>query len=732
MARFLLSGIPGMRKSGVMVMQKNPRVTNRSFSFYLLIFMVLLIVCIVGLLTVNAYLFTKENFDREYQNLETQTERNVVEALRLTDTATNILDNSLNDQMQEGLSKVNAEYERTDGDISRMNLETLQAELGAGFDIYIIDENGVIVETTYLPELGQDFKSVPYFYKYLTKIRNAEGFFPDRVVHELLGAGQYRKYAYMPTADHKYVLELGLGGESFNAVNDALDDHKNVKEIVMSNPYVEGFTTFNTLGLRVDNNTAPMEPIKSQLAQVIQSRNNFEIVDTKNSRITHFLFIDLQDNLYGSDPSRIVMITYNTRLIEEALNRLLIYHIVVAIIAIITGSVLAFFLSRHMTQPIQAIVEDVDVIARGNLSHRIRETRNIEFAILEKSINTMVDSLKSAFRKMEDDEIFQKEMIDQLPVAIFITRASDGKYLYWNKMSENLFGIPASRALGKTDAELFSHEMVEIIREENSGIFSHPGEVRNKIISSRNFGGTIIHMIIVPVFDSHGTPQYVLGISEDVSQQSINLKMDLLFSITRHDILDNLSVIMNHLERAQLKNTHEEMQQFFDKTVGSIESIRNQIAYMRALQELGFISPKWQRVERAFSDAVRLLPEHTASIRSEIGGLEIYADPLLPRVFYNLLENSFRNSTRRNQEIALFTRRDKDELIVVYTDNGYWIPLDQKEKIFEGGDEAGTVRGLFLIRELLAFTGITILESGTRDDGVRFEIRIPPGKYRFP
>lgn len=714
-----------------MVTEKRSRRSNQSFSFYILIFMILLIVCIVGLLTVNAYVFTRENFDREYQNLETQTEWNVVEALRLTDTATNILDDSLNDKMREGLNKVNAEYERVNGDLSRMDLAALKTELGAGYDIYIIDENGVIVETTYLPELGQDFRSVPYFYQYLTKIRNAEGFFPDRVVHELLGAGKYRKYAYMPTADHRYVLELGLGGESFNAINDALDDHKNVKKIILSNAYVEEYTSFNTLGLRVNNNTAPPEPIKSQLAEAIRTRSNLEVVDTPNSRITHYLFIDLHDTKYGSDPSRIVMITYNTRLIDDALNRLLIYHIVVALIAIITGCILAFFLSRHMTQPIQAIVEDVGIIARGNLNHRIRETRNVEFAILENGINTMVDSLKTAFQKMKDDEIFQNEMIDQLPVAIFITRASDGKYLFWNKMSENLFGIPASQALGKTDAELFPPDVVEVIREENSGIFSRPGEVRNKIISNRNLGGTIIHMIIVPVFDSHGTPQYVLGISEDVSQQNINLKMDLLFSITRHDILDNLSVIMNHLERAQLKNTHEEMQQFFDKTVGSIESIRNQIAYMRALQELGFISPKWQRVEQAFHDAVLLLPEHRASIRSEAGGAEIFADPLLPRVFFTLLENSLRNSSRKNPEIALFTRVEADELVIVYTDNGYWIAPNQKEMIFESGDTSGTVQGLFLIRELLGFTGITIREVGTKEEGIRFEIRIPPGKYRF-
>jgi len=704
---------------------------NRSFSFYLLIVMVLLIICIVGLLTVNTYLITRDNFDRESHNLKTQTENNVVEALRLADTATSLVDDSLNEQMHDGLVAVNADYERAGGDPSRMDLAALKARLGEGFDIYIIDENGVIVQTTYSPELGQDFKNIPYFYSYLTKIRESEGYFPDRVVHELLGAGKYRKYAYMPTTDHRYVLELGLEGPSFDEANERLDDHKNIRSIVMANPYVEGFTTFNTLGLRVDNNTPPKEPVNSYLREVIRTRSSLEIVDAENFRSTHFLFIDLKDNLYGSDPSRIVMITYNTQLMKDALDRLLLYHLLVATVAIIIGCILAFFLSRLITRPVQAIVADVDIIARGNLDHRIRKTSNSEFAILGQSINTMVDSLKSAFQKTKDDEIFQQEMIDQLPVAIFITRADDGKYVYWNKMSEQLFRIPATRALGKTDADLFPEDLAATIKKENQEIFLNRSEVRNKIISNRHLCGRFIHMIIVPVFDSHGTPQYVLGISEDVSHQNITLKMDLLFSITRHDILDNLSVIMSHLERAQLKNTHDEMQQFFDKTIGSLESIRNQIAYMRALQELGFVSPKWQPVEKAFDDAVRLLPDHSAFIRSAVDGVEIFADPLLPRVFYNLLENSLRNSTRRNPEISLFARRDNEELLLVYTDNGYWIPEKKKEKVFDAGNEGGSVQGLFLIRELLGFTGITIRETGEHSAGVRFEIRVPAGKFRF-
>jgi phosphoglycerol transferase MdoB-like AlkP superfamily enzyme len=37
---------------------------KRSFSFYLLISMIVIVLCIVGFLTINDYLYTKDNFDR--------------------------------------------------------------------------------------------------------------------------------------------------------------------------------------------------------------------------------------------------------------------------------------------------------------------------------------------------------------------------------------------------------------------------------------------------------------------------------------------------------------------------------------------------------------------------------------------------------------------------------------------------------------------------------------------
>jgi PAS domain S-box-containing protein len=715
--------------------QKDPPLQkNRSFSHFLLLYMIFLVMCIVGFLTVNDYLQTRDNFERELYLLQVQTEQNIQGAMRLRDISWNIYDDSLNDRMKEGLTLVLLEYERSGHNPARMDLERLQRKLGEGFDIYIIDESGVITYTTYTPELGQDFRNVPYFYEYLTKIRVSEGFFPDRIVHELLGSGNFRKYAYMPTPDHEYILELRFAGTSFSfeELNRKLDDQQNIGNIVSVNPYIEQFRIFNSMGRRLDNNSLPEEHVQEYLKEVISTRRTLEVADPGHGRTIRYLFVDLKNEKYGSDLSRIVELTYNTKLTQDALDHLILSHILIGAAAISIGCIIAFVFSRRMNRPIQNIVRDVDAIARGDLDHRIGTTQSREFAVLEQSINMMVDSLRGALQKVKDGEQFQQEMIDQLPVAVFFKRVSDGRYVFWNRTCEQLFDMHSRGVIGKTDRDLFRKEVAETIEKEDREIILNRTKLRNKIVSSTPGGGRIIHMIIVPITDSQGTVQYLLGVSEDVTQENINVKMDLLFSITRRDILEQLSVIMSFLERAQLKSTRESVQTFFDRTTLSVETIKNQIAFMRTLQELGILSPKWQSVRQSFDSAVRLLPAKTVDVRADVGDIEIFADPLLPRVFYNLIDNSLKHGGPKLAVIRFSAQATRDALTLIYEDNGVGIPDDDKEKVFEFGYRAETGFGLYLIREILGFTGIAMKETGVPGRGVRFEILVPKGRFRMP
>ena len=128
--------------------------------------------------------------------------------------------------------------------------------------------------------------------------------------------------------------------------------------------------------------------------------------------------------------------------------------------------------------------------------------------------------------------------------------------------------------------------------------------------------------------------------------------------------------------------------------------------------------------------AAAQLPLADISLKVQFDGISIYADPLIEKVFYNLMENTVRHGEHVT-EILLSLEKTDDVLTILYEDNGVGITPEFKEKIFIRGFGKHTGLGLFLIREILSITGITIAETGEYGKGVRFAIRVPNDRYRL-
>jgi signal transduction histidine kinase len=82
-------------------------------------------------------------------------------------------------------------------------------------------------------------------------------------------------------------------------------------------------------------------------------------------------------------------------------------------------------------------------------------------------------------------------------------------------------------------------------------------------------------------------------------------------------------------------------------------------------------------------------------------------------------------------KIRLTWREEPDGLVMVYEDDGVGVPDGVKEMIFRREYFQNTGLGLYLIREILAITGIRIRECGIPGQGARFELRIPHGNFGF-
>jgi len=250
--------------------------------------------------------------------------------------------------------------------------------------------------------------------------------------------------------------------------------------------------------------------------------------------------------------------------------------------------------------------------------------------------------------------------------------------------------------------------------------------------------------------DGTGSPLRMAGITQDITKirqyqealKEANRKLNLLSSVTRHDILNQITGLSGYTHLlSEILPEDPAMRKYIDRVLELTETIRRHVIFTRDYQDMDVKAPEWQSVEGEVRRAAAAAPIEIAQSRVRLdistGSLEIFADPMLEKVFFNLLENAVRHGQGIGEIRVSFIEKEKeedegvDEGVIVVEDDGVGIPVEMKARIFDQAFGRHTGYGLFLSREILGITGMTIAETGEEGKGARFEITVPKKNYRW-
>ena len=210
-----------------------------------------------------------------------------------------------------------------------------------------------------------------------------------------------------------------------------------------------------------------------------------------------------------------------------------------------------------------------------------------------------------------------------------------------------------------------------------------------------------------------------------------NRKLALMTEVTYQDIQNKVTALRGFTELSRNPKEASDRIDFIDKQMEILETIQNLIKKTKDYLEMGTDNSRWIALEEIIPMQMSLQSQkHTVSLVFDLHGLEIYTDPLIARVFYNLIHNAIGHGEHVTR-ISFSCREDPVGLRLVCEDDGVGIPSDKKRQIFNrivGGEGKF---GLFFVREFLTLFGMSIQETGIPGKGARFEITIPKGAYRF-
>lgn len=345
-------------------------------------------------------------------------------------------------------------------------------------------------------------------------------------------------------------------------------------------------------------------------------------------------------------------------------------------------------------------------------------------------------------RKQFEDELRAENdknrgLMNNANDAIFIMDAATGMFADANRRALELVGRSLAELKDMHLTRIFPAEYHEMYL----GYFSDAAKEgsRSHSLAIVDSKGRVIPEVVSFTMLNIGDRPHVMGIFHDIAEikmaqdalQLANRKLNLLSDITRHDIRNKLTILEGYLELSRGLTRDPDHSMYIRKIQDIVKNISENIEFTRLYQNLGVAAPDWQNVHNVFFHACTQIDIRKICVQSDTGALEIYADPLLERAFFNIADNAVTHGGRVTR-IRISAQETLEGALIVIEDNGTGILPTDKEQIFEKGYGKNTGLGLFLTREILSITGITIRETGEYHKGARFELCIPFAAYRSP
>lgn len=240
------------------------------------------------------------------------------------------------------------------------------------------------------------------------------------------------------------------------------------------------------------------------------------------------------------------------------------------------------------------------------------------------------------------------------------------------------------------------------------------------------------------VKDPYGQPAGMVLIIHDITERKstekilriANEKISLLNRITRHDISNLITALAGYLEVLKDEDDEDTRNHMISSSIGIVDKITHQLQFSREYQNIGVHDAVWLPLKEITEKAKNDIHHDKVHISNLVDDVEIFADPLSMKVVYNLLENAIRHGTGLTRiDISSQVNTDGSFRIIIEND-GTGIKPEEKKLIFNHGYGKNTGLGLTLSRDILAVTGISIIENGEFMKGARFEIIVPPASWR--
>ncbi len=132
-----------------------------------------------------------------------------------------------------------------------------------------------------------------------------------------------------------------------------------------------------------------------------------------------------------------------------------------------------------------------------------------------------ISGRKLAEAELQHAQKFMESVLQTIPVGVVAKEAEDLRFVLWNPAAEQLLGFPAAEVLGKNDYDFFPKEQADFFTTKDREVLASGQiiDIPEELIQTGEGEERIFHTKKTAILDRQGNPQYLLAITEDVTDR---------------------------------------------------------------------------------------------------------------------------------------------------------------------------------------------------------------------
>jgi PAS domain S-box-containing protein len=353
-------------------------------------------------------------------------------------------------------------------------------------------------------------------------------------------------------------------------------------------------------------------------------------------------------------------------------------------------------------------------------------------------------------------ELFLDSILDNIPDMVFVKDAEHLRFVLFNKAGEELVGRKKEELIGKSDYDFFPKEEADFFTQKDRAVLNGKIliDIPEEPIHTATRGVRILHTKKIPLSDSSGTPRFLVGISEDITERK-RVEEDLQASVKE---LEAFSYSVSHDLRAPLRAIEGFAQILWEENSKPLDEEGKRLVSL--IRKNGFLLAQlvddllaFARVARKdfakhrvpMGDLARLVSEELRrekGIAADIFQIQSLPDTegdtaLLRQVWLNVISNALKFTRKTaSPRIEIGSEDQEKEVIYFVRDNGVGFDMQFADKLFSPFQRLhsalefeGSGIGLAMVQRIIHKHGGRVWAEGQVDAGATLYFALPKSQH---